>query len=80
MKLFELKLELKAKLEFAILIPPALWPTDHWSPEGLAALASPTLVTRLPELPVEDKGVVKFWKLVANPGQWLTNVGGPDQI
>ena len=25
------------------------------------------------------RGVVKFWKLVANPGQWLTNVGGPDQ-
>ena len=26
------------------------------------------------------RGVVKFWKLVANPGQWLTNLGGPDQI
>ena len=27
-----------------------------------------------------NRDVVKFWKLVAHPGQWLTNVGGPDQI
>ena len=26
------------------------------------------------------RGVIKFWKLVAHPGQWLTNLGGPDQI
>ena len=26
------------------------------------------------------RGVVKFWKLVAHLGQWLTNLGGLDQI
>ena len=26
------------------------------------------------------RDVVKFWKLVAHPSQWLTKVGGPDQI
>ena len=30
MKLFELKVKLKAKLELAIIIPPTLWPTAAW--------------------------------------------------
>ena len=81
MKLFELKVELKAKLELAIIIPPTLLPTEAWGGvgplvtrgglersyfcvtsegsmprprPGLAALASPTLATRSPELPAED--------------------------
>ena len=85
MKLFKLKLELKAKLEFAILIPPTLWPTESWGGVGplftrgglersyfcvtgqgskprprlgLTALASPTLVTRSPELPAEDPAML----------------------
>ena len=83
MKLFELKVELKAKLELAIIIPPTLWPTEAWGGvgplvttgglersyfcvtgqgskprPGIAALASPTLVTRSPELPVEDRATL----------------------
>ena len=85
MKLFELKVELKAKLELAIIIPPTLSPTEAWggvgplvtrgglersyfcvtgqgsmarSRPGLAALASPTLVTSSPELPVEDLAAI----------------------
>ena len=27
-----------------------------------------------------SRGVVKFWKFVAHPGQWLNNLGGLDQI
>ena len=85
MKLFELKVELKAKLELAIIIPPTLSPTEAWGRvrplvtrgglersyfcvtgqgsmprprPGLAALASPTLVTSSPELLVEDLAVL----------------------
>ena len=34
MKLFELKVELKAKLELAIIIPPTLLPTEAWGGVG----------------------------------------------
>ena len=27
-----------------------------------------------------SRGVVKFWNLVTHPGQWLTDLSGPDQI
>ena len=32
------------------------------------------------DLVLVNRGVVQFWKLVAHPGQWLTNLGSPDQI
>ena len=38
MKLFEVKLELKAKVELAVFIPPTLWPTAAWGSQRMTVL------------------------------------------
>ena len=38
MSLFEVKLELKAKVELAVFIPPTLWPTAPWGSQQWTVL------------------------------------------
>ena len=52
---------------------------DHEFPQGLAAKVRNHL-SKGKAVPRSTRGVAKFWKLVAHTGQWLTNLGGPDQI
>ena len=40
MKLLEVKFEIKAKLQVAVMIPPTLWPTAAWGSRGGLCCAS----------------------------------------